>query len=99
VPVIACVAATLGVYVTEQLLADGPLLARVQLEGLKVPVELEAKLTVPVGLLAAPVLEVSVTVTVHVVVSVAEIGAGAHATAVEVERGATVRVKLPLLPV
>jgi hypothetical protein len=55
--------------------------ARVQLVGLKVPVELEVKLTVPVGVIA-PVPEESATVAVHVVADPVPTEDGEHTTVV-----------------
>ena len=60
--------------------------ARVQLivTGLKVPVELVAKITLPVGVMGT--VEVSFTVAVHVVIVPTTTGEGAQVTDVEVGR-------------
>jgi hypothetical protein len=73
--------------------------ARVQLAaGVKVPVELVVKLTVPVGVMA-PVPDESATVAVHVLGVLSRTLAGEHATVVVVVRRVEASVKLPLLPV
>ncbi len=77
---------TVGVYVTEQV---PPL--RVHGEVVNVPVPLDEKLTVPVGVLAVP-RAVSATVTVHVVTLFTTIDAGAQVMVVDVERRVTVTV-------
>jgi hypothetical protein len=66
--------------------------------GVKVPVELVVKLTVPVGVMA-PVPDESATVAVHVLGVLSRTLAGEHATVVVVVRRVEARVKLPLLPV
>jgi hypothetical protein len=66
--------------------------------GVKVPVELVVKLTVPVGVIA-PVPEGSVTVTVQVVGVLSSTLAGEHATTVVVVLIVDVTVNVPLLPV
>ena len=69
------------------------LAARVQLAaGVNVPVELEAKLTEPVGVITVP-SEVSVTVTVQLVAWLTRTEEGKQAILVEVVRGPTVNVK------
>jgi hypothetical protein len=66
--------------------------AKVQLvAGVNVPVELEAKVTLPVGVIKGAG-EVSVTVAVQLVPWFTTTEAGEHATLVEVVRGLTVRV-------
>ena len=82
-----------GVYVTEQL-AAAPLPERVQLVGLKVPVPLLVKLTVPVGVVGEAV--VSVTVAVQVVGLPTETVYGVQLTLVLVGR-LTVTVVVPEL--
>jgi hypothetical protein len=81
------------VYVTEQVAT--PVVAeatRVQLAaGVNVPVELVVKLTLPVGVMTAPVVEVSVTVAVQFVDWVTVTGV-LQLTAVDVARLLTVRV-------
>jgi hypothetical protein len=68
--------------------------ARVQLAaGVNVPVEFDAKLTEPVGVMTAPAVEVSVTVAVQLVPWLTTTEAGVQATVVEVVRGLTVKVK------
>jgi len=79
-----------GVYVTEHVAvpAVAPA-ARVQLaDGVKVPVELVVKLTVPVGVVG--LASVSVTVAVHVVGVLTWTDPGEHVTAVVVECGGAV---------
>jgi hypothetical protein len=67
--------------------------ARVQLAaGVKVPVELVVKLTLPVGVITVPT-EVSVTVAVQLVPWFTTTVEGEHATLIEVVRGLTVTVK------
>jgi hypothetical protein len=66
--------------------------------GVKVPVELVVKLTVPVGV-TAPVPEESVTVTVQVVGLPVETELGEQVTDVEDDLIVEVTVKVPLLPV
>jgi len=68
----------------------------VQLVGVKVPAPLELKLTVPVGVLAVPML-VSVTLAVHVVEPPTGTVAGVQLTVVDVERLFTVTVVVPEL--
>jgi Na+/H+ antiporter NhaA len=58
-----------------------------------VPVELLANVTVPVGVMTAPAVEVSVTVAVQLVPWLTTTVAGVHDTLVDVVRGLTVRVK------
>jgi hypothetical protein len=70
----------------------------VQLVALKVPVEFEVKVTVPVGV-TAPVPEESATVAVQVEAWPVLTDAGLHETVVVVERIVEARVKVPLLPV
>ena len=71
--------------------------ARAQLAaGEKVPVEFEAKVTVPVGVIMVPA-EVSVTVAVQLVPWLTTTEDGVQATLVEVVRGATVKVKAVLV--
>ena len=71
--------------------------ARAQLAaGVNVPVELEAKLTVPVGVIMVPA-DVSVTVAVQLVPWFTTTEDGVQATLVEVVRGATVKVKAVLV--
>jgi len=82
--------------VTEQL-AEAPVPESVQLVGLKVPVPLLVKLTVPVGVLAVPT-SVSVTVAVQVVDVPTGTFAGLQLTLVEVERFFAVTVAVPELP-
>ena len=65
---------------------------------LKVPVEFEVKVTVPVGV-TAPAPEESATVAVHVEATLSNTLAGEHATVVVVVRLVEARVKVPLLPV
>src|SRR6266516_3906132 len=81
-----------GVYVTEQLPE-----ASVQVVLLKVPVPLEPKVTVPVGVLVEPPL-VSATVAVQVLLSSMATEAGRQFTVVVVVRSVTVRPKVPALP-
>jgi Na+/H+ antiporter NhaA len=61
--------------------------------GVNVPVELLANVTVPVGVMTAPAVEVSVTVAVQLVPWLTTTVAGVHDTLVDVVRGLTVRVK------
>jgi Na+/H+ antiporter NhaA len=69
------------------------LAARVQLAaGVKVPVEFDVKLTVPVGVITVPT-EVSVTVVVQLVPWFTTTEPGVHDTVVEVVRGLTVTTK------
>jgi hypothetical protein len=68
----------------------------VQLGALNVPVELEAKLTLPVGLMAVP-RSVSVSVAVQLVSVLLVAGLGKQLTVVEVARLLTVTVALPPL--
>ena len=79
-------------YVTLQEPADS-----VQLVALKVPVEFEVKVTVPVGVIA-PVPEESATVAVQVEATLSSTLAGEHATVVVVARIVEARVNVPLLP-
>jgi hypothetical protein len=65
--------------------------------GVKVPVELVVKLTVPVGV-TAPVPELSVTVTVHVEPTLSRTLAGEQTTDVVVDLMVEARVNVPLLP-
>jgi len=81
-----------GVNVTLQLPA-----LNVQLEALKVPVEFEVKVTMPVGV-TAPVPDESVTVAVQVDADPLLTEAGEQATVVVLERIVDARVKVPLLP-
>ncbi len=67
-------------------------------DGVKVPVELVVKETVPVGV-TAPVPEPSVTVAVHVVGVLSSTLAGEHVTEVALARIVEVTVNVPLLPV
>ena len=78
-------------YVTLQVPED-----RVQLVALKVPVELEEKLTAPVGV---PLVEV--TVTVHVDATLSKTLAGEQLTVVVVGKvlSPTGKRNVPLLPV
>jgi hypothetical protein len=70
-----------------------PLAARVQLAaGVNVPVELEANVTLPVGVMTVPAMDVSVTVAVQLVPWFTTTVAGVQATLVEVVRGLTVTV-------
>jgi hypothetical protein len=67
--------------------------ARVQLAaGVNVPVELEANVTLPVGVITVPAMDVSVTVAVQLVPWFTTTVAGVQATLVEVVRGLTVTV-------
>jgi len=70
----------------------------VHVVALKVPVEFEVKVTVPVGV-TAPAPEESATVAVHVEATLSNTLAGEHATVVVVVRLVEARVKVPLLPV
>ena len=85
-PVIMCLPETIGVYETEQVDMLGPLLGvNVQLaDGLKTPVLLVVKLTVPVGLVG--LAEVSTTRAVQVVADPTITEPGTQAIAVEVVR-------------
>jgi hypothetical protein len=65
--------------------------------GVKVPVELVVKVTVPVGVIE-PVPE-SVTVAAQVLATLSNTLAGEHETVVVVVLGVEARVKVPLLPV
>ena len=87
-PVINACPTTVGVYVTLQVPE-----ARVQLVALKVPVEFEVKVTVPVGV---PVLDVTVAVQVEAVLSRTD--AGEQEIAVLVAPALTASVNVPLLP-
>ena len=71
--------------------------ARVQLVALKVPVELLANVTVPVGV-TAPVPEESATVAVQVDATLSSTLVGEHATVVVLDLIVEARVKLPVLP-
>ena len=73
-------------------------LARVQVAELKVPVLLEVKLTVPVGV-TAPVPDESATVAVQVLALFSGTLAGEQATVVVVARLVEASVNVPLLPV
>jgi len=95
-PVIVCVPDALGVYVTEQLAELPPPGTSVQLVELKLPLPLEPKLTVPVGVDFVPV-SVSVTVAVQVVATPIGTLAGLQLTLVLVERLFTVTVAVPEL--
>jgi hypothetical protein len=66
--------------------------------GVKVPVELVVKVTVPVGV-TAPVPDESATVTVQVVPLLSGTLAGEQDTVVVVARLVEASVKLPVLPV
>ena len=66
--------------------------------GVKVPVELVVKATVPDGVVA-PVPEESATVAVQVDGTLSRTLAGEHATVVVVVRIKEAKVKVPLLPV
>ena len=86
----------LGVYETEQEALD-PLPESVQLVGLKVPLPLLVKETVPVGVVGVAV--VSVTVAVQVVGCPTATAVGVQLTPVEVDRSAvTMIVVEPSLP-
>ena len=67
-----------------------------QVSGLKVPVELEAKLTVPVGVMTAPT-SASFKVAVQLVELLVVTGFGLQFTAMEVARLFTLIVVLPEL--
>ncbi len=69
-----------------------------QLVALKVPVEFDVKVTLPVGV-TAPVPEESATVTVHVDATLSSTLAGEHDTVVVVVRFVDASVNVPLLPV
>jgi len=69
----------------------------VQLVALKVPVEFEVNVTIPVGV-TAPVPEPSVTVAMHVSATLSRTLA-VHDTVVVLVRMVDVTVKVPLLPV
>ena len=69
-----------------------------QLVALKVPVEFEVKVTVPVGVIA-PVPEESATVAVQVEATLSSTLAGEHETVVVLARTVDARVNVPLLPV
>jgi Na+/H+ antiporter NhaA len=58
-----------------------------------VPVELLVKVTVPVGVMTVPAVEVSLTVAVQLVAWFTTTDAGVHDTLVEVVRGLTVTGK------
>ena len=100
VAVMVCVALPptgAGVYVTEQV-AAAPAPVSVQLAaGLKVPLPLLAKVTVPLGVIGVPV-SLSVTVAVQVVETPAGTVGGVQSTVVIVERLVTITVSAPLLP-
>ena len=81
---------------TLQLELDGPLLARVQGEPVKVPAPSLLNVTVPVGTVRVPVSE-SLTVAVQVVAPPTASAAGAQDTVVEVLRLVTVRLKLEVV--
>jgi hypothetical protein len=67
--------------------------ARVQLAaGVNVPVELEANITLPVGVMTVPAVEVSVTVAVQLVPWFTTTVAGVQAILVDVVRELTVTV-------
>ena len=85
----------LGVYETEQEALD-PLPDSVQLVGLKVPLPLLVKETVPVGVVGVAV--VSVTVAVQVVGCPTATAVGVQLTPVEVDRKITATVVVPLEP-
>jgi hypothetical protein len=73
--------------------------ARVQdAAGVKVPVELVVKVTVPVGVIA-PVPDESATVAVQVEPTLSRTLAGEHTTVVVVVLIVDARVNVPLLPV
>jgi hypothetical protein len=61
--------------------------------GVNVPVELDAKVTLPVGLMTVPAVEVSVTVAVQLVPWLTTTEAGVQLTVVDVVLLLTVRVK------
>jgi Na+/H+ antiporter NhaA len=61
--------------------------------GVNVPVELDAKVTLPVGVITVPAVEVSVTVAVQLVPWFTTTEAGVHDTLVDVVRGLTVTGK------
>jgi hypothetical protein len=61
--------------------------------GVKVPVELDANVTLPVGVMTVPAVEVSVTVAVQFVPWFRATVAGVQLTVVEVVLLLTVRVK------
>jgi len=71
--------------------------ARVQVDELKVPVELVVKVTVPVGV-TAPVPEASATVAVQVLAVLSRTLAGEQLTVVLDERIVEARVNVPALP-
>jgi hypothetical protein len=79
-------------YVTLQV----PLASVQDAVGVKVPVELDVKLTVPVGVIA-PVPDESVTVAVHVVDAPELMEAGLHVTVVVVDRIVDASVNVPVL--
>ncbi len=60
--------------------------------GVNVPVELEENVTLPVGVMTVPAVEVSVTVAVQLVPWFTTTVAGVQAILVEVVRGLTVTV-------
>jgi hypothetical protein len=69
--------------------------ARVQLAaGVNVPVELEANVTLPVGVMTVPAVEVSVTVAVQLVPWFTTTVAGVQAILVDVVRGLAVTVNV-----
>jgi len=70
----------------------------VHVVALKVPVEFEVKVTVPVGV-TPPVPDASVTVAVHVDATLSKTLAGEHETAVALDRMVDASVNVPLLPV
>jgi hypothetical protein len=61
--------------------------------GVKVPVELDANVTLPVGVITVPAVEMSVTVAVQLVPWLTTTDAGVHETVVEVVRGDTAKLK------
>src|ERR1700676_2689156 len=93
------VATAVGVYVTGQLIDDGVVVGGPfgHVVWLKVPVELDANVMVPVGVTVVPPL-VSVTVAVHVPVIPTVVLAGAQTTATDVECSVYVMVTTPLPP-
>ena len=87
-----------GVYVTEQLAELPPAGDSEQVAELMVPVPLEAKPTVPVGVVFVP-MSVSVTVAVHVVLPLTGTVLGVQLTVVLVVRFAlTASEVVPELP-
>jgi hypothetical protein len=69
-----------------------------QLVELKLPVLLDANVTVPVGV-TAPLPDASLTEAVHVDATLSKTLAGEHATVVELALIVEARVNVPLLPV